>query len=184
MPDDGSVDPTVPVCEQVEGLTPAPQMARLALGRFKAVARSKGYRPGQTASRRSPLSAAERGGPGLHPRDPQTVSATMSTLFRDRGWVPEISVGGVIGRWRDVVGDQIADHCTPETFADGVLLVRTDSTAWAQQLKLLAPQLVGRMAEDVGQGVVTEVRVLGPAGPGFGRGKRSVKGRGPRDTWG
>lgn len=184
MSDDGSFDPTVPVCEQLDGLTSGAQMARLALGRFKAVARSKGYRPGQEATRRSPLSAAERGGPGLHPRDPQTVSATMEMLFRDRGWVPEISVGGVIGRWRDVVGDQIADHCTPETFTDGVLVVRTDSTAWAQQLKLLAPQLVSRMAEDVGQGVVTEVRVLGPAGPGFGRGKRSVKGRGPRDTWG
>jgi hypothetical protein len=26
--------------------------------------------------------------------------------------------------------------------------------------------------------------VLGPQGPGFGKGRRSVKGRGPRDTWG
>jgi len=159
-------------------------MARTSLARFRAVARSKGYRPGQQARGRSPLSPAERGGPGVHPRDPQTVSSTMASLFRDRGWVQEVSVGGVIGRWRDVVGDQIADHCTPETFGDGVLVVRTDSSAWAQQLKLLAPQLVRRLSEDVGEGVVQEVRVLGPAGPGFGRGRRSVRGRGARDTWG
>ena len=30
-------------------------------------------------------------------------------------------------------------HCEPESFADGLLHVRTDSTAWATQLKLLAP---------------------------------------------
>jgi predicted nucleic acid-binding Zn ribbon protein len=176
-------DPTVPVAERLD-VTPAAQMARLSLARFRSVARSRGYRPGQQPRGRSALSPAERDAPGAHPRDPQTLSTTLSSLFRDRGWVQEVSVGGVIGRWRDVVGDQIADHCTPETFAEGVLVVRTDSTAWAQQLKMLAPQLVGRMAEDLGQGVVTEVRVLGPAGPGFGKGKRSVRGRGPRDTWG
>lgn len=183
---DGSApaaDPAVPVAEQLP-VTPAAQMARMSLARFRSVARSKGYRPGQQARGRSPLSPPERGGPGVHPRDPQTVSSTMASLFRDRGWVQEVSVGGVVGRWRDVVGDQIADHCTPETFAEGVLVVRTDSSAWAQQLKVLAPQLVRRMSEDVGEGVVREVRVLGPAGPGFGRGKRSVQGRGPRDTWG
>jgi predicted nucleic acid-binding Zn ribbon protein len=32
--------------------------------------------------------------------------------------------------------------------------------------------------------VVREIHVLGPAGPGFKRGPRSVPGRGPRDTWG
>lgn len=178
-----AVDPAVPVAEQIP-VTPAAQMARMSLARFRSVARSKGYRPGEQARGRSPLSPAERGGPGAHARDPQTVSSTMASLFRDRGWVQEVSVGGVVGRWRDVVGDQIADHCTPETFADGVLVVRTDSSAWAQQLKVLAPQLVRRMSEDVGEGVVQEVRVLGPAGPGFGRGKRAVRGRGPRDTWG
>lgn len=177
------LDPAVPVAEQLE-VTPPAQMARMSLARFRSVARSKGYRPGQQARGRSPLSPAERGGPGVHPRDPQMVSSTMASLFRDRGWVQEVSVGGVVGRWRDVVGDQIADHCTPETFADGVLVVRTDSTAWAQQLKMLAPQLVRRMAEDVGDGVVKDVRVLGPAGPGFGKGRRAVRGRGPRDTWG
>jgi predicted nucleic acid-binding Zn ribbon protein len=182
--DDEAVDPSVPVAERLPDVTPAAQMARLSLARFRSVARARGYRPGQQARGRSPLSPAERGGPGVHPRDPQTVSATMSSLFRDRGWVQEVSVGGVIGRWRDVVGDHIADHCTPETFAEGVLVVRADSSAWAQQLKMLAPELVRRMAEDIGDGVVREVRVLGPAGPGFGKGKRSVRGRGARDTWG
>jgi predicted nucleic acid-binding Zn ribbon protein len=171
-----------PVGERVD-LTPPAAVARAALNRAKAAAAARGIRPGQEPRRRTPLEPP-RGSPGKDGRDPRLVSDTLAALVRDRGWTQDLSVGGVIGRWRDVVGDQVADHCEPETFEDGVLTVRTDSTSWATNLKLLAPQLLRRLADDVGEGVVTEVRVLGPAGPGFKRGPRSVPGRGPRDTWG
>jgi predicted nucleic acid-binding Zn ribbon protein len=113
------------------------------------------------------------------------LSDVVGRLLRDKGWREDVSVGGVIGRWREVVGDDIADHCVPETFTDKVLVVRASSTAWATQVRLLTSTLLRRLAEEVGEGVVDEVKVLGPAGPGFGRGPRSVRGgRGPRDTWG
>ncbi|GEA87288.1 DUF721 domain-containing protein [Cellulomonas cellasea] len=171
----------VPIGELVQ-LTPPALVAREALNRAKAAARARGFRPGQEPRRR-PLDPP-RGSAGKDARDPQTVGDTLARLLRDRGWVQDVSVGGVIGRWREVVGDQIADHCEPETFQDGVLTVRTDSTAWATQVRLLVPRLLLRLADDVGEGVVREVRVVGPSGPGFGRGPRSVPGRGPRDTWG
>ena len=176
-PDEGA-----PVGDRVE-LTPPAEVARAALNRAKAAAAARGIRPGQPPRRRSPIEPL-RGAPGKDGRDPRLVADTLAALVRDRGWTQDVSVGGVIGRWRDVVGDQVADQCTPETFEDGVLLVRTDSTSWATNLKLLAPQLLRRLADDVGEDVVREVRVLGPAGPGFKRGPRSVPGRGPRDTFG
>jgi predicted nucleic acid-binding Zn ribbon protein len=171
-----------PVGERVE-LTPPAEVARAALNRAKAAAAARGIRPGQEPRRRTPLEPP-RGSPGKDGRDPRLVADTLAALVRDRGWTQDLSVGGVVGRWRDVVGDQVADHCEPESFDDGVLTVRTDSTSWATNLKLLVPQLLRRLADDVGEGVVTQVRVLGPAGPGFKRGPRSVPGRGPRDTWG
>ncbi|MGV8979232.1 MAG: DUF721 domain-containing protein [Cellulomonas sp.] len=164
-------------------LTPPTSVARAALERAKAGAKSRGIYPGQAAKQRSPLDPP-RGSPGRDGRDPQPVADTLARLLRDRGWVQEVSVGGVIGRWRDVMGDQIADHCEPETFDGGILTVRTDSTAWATQVRLLVPQLLRRLADDVGEDVVREIHVVGPAGPGFKRGPRSVPGRGPRDTWG
>lgn len=171
-----------PVGEVVE-LAPVADVARAALNRAKAAAQAKGVRPGQPARRRSPLEPP-RGSPGKDGRDPRLVGDVFASLLRDRGWVRDVSVGGVIGRWREVVGEDIADHCRPETFENGVLVVRADSTAWAANLKLLASTLLGRLADEVGEGVVTEVKVLGPAGPSFTRGLRSVRGRGPRDTYG
>jgi len=180
----GAADPTegLPVGERVE-LTPPAEVARAALNRAKAAAAGRGIRPGQQAKRRSPLEPL-RGSPGKDGRDPRLVADTLAALVRERGWTDDVSVGGVIGRWRAVVGDQVADHCTPETFEEGILLVRTDSTSWATNLKLLVPQLLRRLADDVGDDVVREVRVVGPVGPGFKRGPRSVPGRGPRDTFG
>ncbi|BDZ42071.1 hypothetical protein GCM10025865_13700 [Paraoerskovia sediminicola] len=108
----------------------------------------------------------------------------MTNFLSHRGWTPDVTVGGVIGRWREVVGDQVADHCEPESFDAGVLVVRADSTAWATQVKILVPRLLERLAQEVGDGVVSSVTVLGPVGHSFRRGPRTVRGRGPRDTWG
>lgn len=179
--DDGAAAPA-----KAQDLAAPADVVRAALNRAKAAARAKGLRPGSPA-RRSPLAEGSHRGSGAGPtaRDPQLLTDTLSRLLRDMGWREDIAVGGVIGRWREVVGDQIAEHCVPETFEDRVLVVRASSTAWATQVRLLTPTLLRRLAEEVGEGVVDDVRVLGPAGPSFSRGPRRVRGgRGPRDTWG
>ena len=59
----------------------------------------------------------------------------VDKLVADQGWELELRVRGVFARWPELVGDEVAAHCTPETFTDGKLVVRTDSTAWATQLQ-------------------------------------------------
>ena len=76
-------------------------------------------------------------------------------------------------------------HSHPESYADTVLTVRADSTAWATQLRYLAPRLVAMLNEQLGDGTVTLIKVLGPDAPAWKKGLRSVRdGRGPRDTYG
>ena len=87
-----------------------------------------------------------------------------------------------MGRWDQVVGEEVASHCHPETFEDQVLTVRTDSTAWATQVRLLAPSVLARLSEELGAGVVTRLVVKGPAGPSWKRGHRTVQGGAVRAT--
>lgn len=139
---------------------------------------------------RRPKRRRRQGGDAPRPapgddRDPQLLDSTLARLVADHGWALDLRVRGVFARWPELVGEEVAAHCTPETFADGRLVVRTDSTAWATQLKLLAPQLVRRLNEDLGTGTVTVIEVLGPHLPTWRKGPRSVRdGRGPRDTYG
>ena len=124
---------------------------------------------------------------GAHPdeRDPQLLDTTVGRLVDDHGWAVDLRVHGVFGRWAELVGTEVAQHCTPESFNDGKLLVRTDSTAWATQLRLLAPTVVRRLNEELGHGTVTLIEVAGPHLPNWKKGPRSVRdGRGPRDTYG
>ena len=61
-----------------------------------------------------------------------------------------------------------------------MLTVRTDSSAWATQLRMMAPQLVAMLNEQLGDGTVTRVKVLGPDAPSWKQGRLSVRdGRGP-----
>lgn len=139
--------------------------------------------------RRRPWSDRPRGTrvTGAHPddRDPQLLDSTLGRLVAERGWELDLRVHGVFGRWGELVGAEVAAHCTPESFDEGRLVVRTDSTAWATQLRLLAPTVVRRLNEDLGHGTVTVIEVLGPHLPTWKKGPRSARdGRGPRDTYG
>jgi predicted nucleic acid-binding Zn ribbon protein len=90
----------------------------------------------------------------------------------------------VFARWARIVGDDVAKHATPVSLEDGVLTVRAASTAWATQLRLLQRQLLAKLAAGVGAGIVTRLKVQGPAAPSWRYGPRHVSGRGPRDTYG
>ncbi|MFC5381254.1 DUF721 domain-containing protein [Aquipuribacter nitratireducens] len=118
------------------------------------------------------------------PRDPARLADVATGLVGAAGWTDAVAVGGVMGRWREVVGGEVAGHCVPVGFGDGVLTVRAATTAWATQLRMLVPDVLRRMAEVVGPDVVHHVEVLAPDAPSWHRGRFAVRGRGARDTYG
>ena len=121
---------------------------------------------------------------GYSGRDPLGLGNVVNRMVAERGWSSPVAVGSVMSRWRELVGEDIASHCTPESFEGTVLRVRCDSTAWATQLRLLSTALLDRFRRELGDGVVTSLHVLGPAAPSWRKGSRHVRGRGPRDTYG
>jgi predicted nucleic acid-binding Zn ribbon protein len=156
----------------------------LARSIARSMARPGGVR--RTSARRRPRRVDPQAS-GAHPdeRDPQLLDSTIGRLIADQGWGTDVRVHAVFSRWDSLVGREVAQHCTPEAFDDGRLVVRTDSTAWATQMRLLAPTVVRRLNEELGHGTVTVIDVQGPRGPSWKRGRRSVRdGRGPRDTYG
>ncbi len=118
-------------------------------------------------------------------RDPLAVGDVLGDVIAARGWTTQVSVHALLGRWAELVGDAVAEHTTPESFDQGVVVVRCASSAWASQLRLLTPQLLARLNDSLGQGTITRLRILGPEAPSWKKGPRSVRdGRGPRDTYG
>jgi predicted nucleic acid-binding Zn ribbon protein len=117
-------------------------------------------------------------------REPVSVKSEIAALFDEPGWKENVQVAGVTARWRDVVGDAIADHCSEVSFEAGVVRVRASSTAWATQLGTMSGHIRQLLNEAIGSSVVSEVRVVGPTGRTWVKGPWNVRGRGPRDTYG
>jgi predicted nucleic acid-binding Zn ribbon protein len=158
----------------------------LAAARQDAIRRGESPAPDRSAERDFPERrygppAAKRGSGG---GDPQPLGAAISGLLAERGWQQQAAVGSAFGRWEQIVGAELAAHARPEAFRDGELTVVADSSAWATQLRLLAPKLVQRLNAELGHRTVQRVKVRGPAGP-RPQGAWRVRGsRGPRDTYG
>ena len=183
-PEDGTPGPAGEKPEPEERPEHRPDGLELARAQARATA---GSSPAARARIRRKDRPTQGRVSGSHPddRDPQLLDATLGRLVAQHGWELELKVRGVFARWPELVGPEIAAHCTPETFTVGSLVVRTDSTAWATQLRLLAPDVLRRLNVELGAGTVTALDVQGPVGPSWKKGRRSTRdGRGPRDTYG
>ena len=129
--------------------------------------------------------AATWSGPGPDARDPQLLGGAVEDLVARRRWRRDLSVRRMMETWELVVGATNAAHSRPEGYADKVLRVRADSTAWATVLRRMAPRIVARLNEEIGQGTVERIEIKGPDAPSWKHGRLSIAdGRGPRDTYG
>ena len=185
------------------------RLAVEALAAAKADARARGDQPAGLARpaarsddpERSGVSVPSRadeprpGGPAAtgrgatgrgRPRreDPQPLASAIGGLLDTEGWQQRAAMGSVFGRWAEIVGADLAAHTRPDSFADGELAVTANSTAWATQVRLLAPMLVKRLNAELGDGSVRRVKVRGPAPPRQRGGWRVPGSKGPRDTYG
>jgi predicted nucleic acid-binding Zn ribbon protein len=169
------------------------RLAAEALAEAKADARARGdsvsHRGGDPPG--DPPAHGGAGSPPVTPLarrvrrdDPEQLGGAIGGLLDTRGWQERAAMGSVFGRWAEIVGQDLAAHTRPDSFADGELAVTADSTAWATQVRLLASVLVARLNTELGQGTVRRVKVRGPAPPRQ-RGAWRVPGsKGPGDTYG
>lgn len=147
-----------------------------ALRRIRAAVRA-GVAP-KARDRKSSRSTGATG------RDPLMVGEALQEFLVVHGLEQRQQVARVLDGWADLVGSDVAAHVSVEGFDEGDLLLRADSTTWANQMRLLRATLERRLEAELGEGAVRSITVLGPDAPSWRFGSRRVPGRGPRDTYG
>ena len=135
--------PSVPEGHTDDGLDLARQVTSATAGSTPAARRRR--------SRRTPPPGEARRGrvSGAHPddRDPQTMDATLGRFVTEQGWETELRVHGVFSRWEAIVGRDVGQHVSPESYADG-RLVRFQVVAQDASGTLLATGEVRRVVVD------------------------------------
>lgn len=120
-------------------------------------------------------------GPG---RDPGSFAHAIGALTDQMGWSTDLARAELMQQWANIVGADIAAHTIPSGAMDGVLEIQCDSSAWATQLRLMRNQLIETLATKFPEAGIVELSIKAPGVPSWKHGRRSVPGRGPRDTYG
>jgi predicted nucleic acid-binding Zn ribbon protein len=154
-----------------------------AARRLLARARKAKPAPVRRVRRAAPIDQPWSGA-GPDGRDPSAWGDAVGELVKDRSWSRTLTAAGLLPRWEQIVGADIAAHCRPERLEAGELLCVAESTAWATQLRLMSAQVLARIAAEVGPDIVSKLAVRGPTAPNWRHGPLRVVGRGPRDTYG
>jgi predicted nucleic acid-binding Zn ribbon protein len=119
-----------------------------------------------------------------HGRDPGSMSQALGDLTHSMGWSTHLARAELLEQWPHLVGPDVAQHATPVASEHGVLEVECDSSAWATQLRLMRGTLLESLKEKFPEADILELSIKAPGAPSWKHGRRSVPGRGPRDTYG
>jgi len=117
-------------------------------------------------------------------RDPGSMAQAFDQLSTSMGWSIHLARADLMEQWPALVGPDVAQHATPVASENGVLDIECDSSAWATQLRLMRADLLRSLLEKFPQADITELSIRAPGAPSWKHGRRSVPGRGPRDTYG
>jgi Dna[CI] antecedent DciA-like protein len=88
----------------------------------------------------------------------------LGDLLGRHGVARELREHRILARWRDVVGETLAERTYPDGLERGVLWVRVKNSSWLHQLSFLRDDMVARIARELGDPpLVREVRFhIGP----------------------
>lgn len=117
-------------------------------------------------------------------RDPKILVDVLSSMAIDMGWSSELDQARLIEEWSTFVGMSTAEHTTVAGIVNGVLQIQCDSTTWATELRRLRGEMLTRILHEYPNSEIRDLRFLAPGAPSWRHGPRTVRGRGPRDTYG
>ncbi|WP_446725051.1 DUF721 domain-containing protein [Nocardiopsis sp. N85] len=129
-------------------------LARQALARARAEARDRGAVPrGSGPRKRGRLRSRN---------EPQMFGDAVRTWLVEHGWQEQVRIGGVFGRWSEIVGEFNARRLRPESYAEGELVLVADSPTMAAHARSMVRDLMRRINEELGEGTVVSIKVKGP----------------------
>jgi predicted nucleic acid-binding Zn ribbon protein len=91
-----------------------------------------------------------------HRRAPRPVARAVEELAS--AVAPRSLLGDVQRVWESAVGPAVAREASPQSERDGTITIACSSTVWAQELELLAPELISQLNTCLGVAAVTGLR--------------------------
>lgn len=95
-------------------------------------------------------------------RAPRSLSFALASVTS--GLEPATGIARVQGCWADAVGEAVNAEAQPVSERGGVVTVACRSSVWAQELELLAPDLLEKLNAALGDRPLRQLRFKAGAG--------------------
>ncbi len=97
----------------------------------------------------------------IKPAKPTRVAEVLEGYLRSAGLAQRVGLAAVVDAWPELVGPRIARAAVAESVAaDGTLFVRVPSSAWRQELSLMAPEILDLVNRGRADGRIARIRWL------------------------
>jgi predicted nucleic acid-binding Zn ribbon protein len=91
-------------------------------------------------------------------RSPRPLESAFARLADELA--PGTLLGAVQRAWPGTVGELIAAEARPTAERGGVVTIACSASVWAQELDLMAPQILAQLNERLSDGVVQRLRCV------------------------
>jgi hypothetical protein len=85
------------------------------------------------------------------------IGAVVRSVVAQNALQKSLTAHQAITLWPQIAGDQLAKVCIAESVRDGVLFVKSKSSAWANELTFHKPELIKKLDARLGGGIVTDI---------------------------
>jgi len=90
----------------------------------------------------------------------QHIRNAIEKLLRKTGLEKGVAQQNALFVWNEVVGERVAENTTAEKIDHGVLMVRTTTPAWRQELQFQKTTIIKSLNKKLGKKVIKDVRFV------------------------
>lgn len=91
-------------------------------------------------------------------RPPRALGEAIDDVLRRLRGPDRRATGTIFSKWREIVGETVADHASPARLKDNCLVIDVEDPTWLAQLRFLHDQLVTTLREHT-DGAVSSIEL-------------------------
>lgn len=92
-------------------------------------------------------------------RSPKTIQFVLERVLKRRGLDKKVAQYRFVEHWEEIVGEEIAKRAKPDRIQGSCLIVRVQSSVWAQELGFLKQVFLSRLKRYLDSpGMINDIR--------------------------
>lgn len=90
----------------------------------------------------------------------QTLKKAIKNVVRESGIDKALKQESAVFLWEEVVGKTVSAVTEAKKVENGVLLIKTQSSTWRQELYLQKKQIINKINTKIGSNAIKEIRFI------------------------